>query len=118
MFAAQNNVIVQNLVKIGPLVSTKALQFQSYPGEGIGGIQQRQFVPFERLYVLNDQTEVFVGLQTQFIFQRRNDIVDRRPGVILERLGLAILQKHFQNIGHGCYAHIPQRERRRLKLPL
>lgn len=61
------------------------------------------------------ETEVFGRLQTEFGLEGGDDVLHRSPCVILEGLRLAVLQEHFQHVGHGGDAHIAQRKRRRLQ---
>ena len=75
----------------------------TYPGERLAGIQQGEFVPPEAFDVLHHQGEVLGTLNTQLLVQRVQHVAHRRAGVVLEGLGLAVLEEDLEHVGHeGC----------------
>lgn len=75
----------------------------THPGERLAGVQQGEFVPPEALDMLHHQREVLWTLNTQLLVQRVQHVAHRRAGVVLEGLGLAILEEDLEHVGHeGC----------------
>ena len=87
-----------------------------YPGERFGRIEERQFVLADALDVLDAQGEMIHRLEAELLLERIEHVGDGRGRVVLERLGLPVLQVDFHDVGHqrGARLFLAQR----LTLPM
>lgn len=94
---------------------SKCILSYLHPGQRFLRIQQGQLVALEALHVLQHQAEELATAQAQLVQQRADHVLHRGGGIVLERLGLPVLEEHLQHIGHWGYADVAKGEGRRLK---
>lgn len=88
-----------------------------YPRQRVFGVEQRQLVSSEALDLFEDQREMLAGLDAQFVLQRWHHVFHFGGGVVLERLGLSVLEEHLEHIGQQRYVRITAAESGHLYAP-
>jgi len=86
----------------------------AHPGQRFLGIQEGELVPLEALHVLQHQAEEFSAAEAELVQQRADHILHRGGGIVLEGLGLPVLEEHLQHIGHRGNTDVAEGEGRGL----
>ena len=68
----------------------------THHSEPLPGVEDGELVPPEALDVLHDQREVRRVADAQLGHEGVDDVLHRRRRVVLERLGLTVLQEHLK----------------------